>query len=682
MQVVDFTNPAAPAIIASTPDALGGKLQDITLLKVLGSTLTFGADVFFVNGVPIVDVGQPNNPIPRAILNFAGFRDDNGHGIDADFSYVYMTGERGVSDLGTTGDTRLYIGQYNQIIDNGGIPPVVVITFPTTTTTLIQGQTITFSVNATDDVAVASVTLLVDGNVICNLSSPPYQCPYTVPMSATMLTFGATARDFGNNLGTAQNVPVKVIPDPLTTAKGRVVTTSGGTPVPGATVSALGISAITAADGTFSIPGLPTIKGSIVVNAIGVLAGVTLAGSSAPVAPVVGGITTIGDIQVGPKPLITSITPKSALAGTPGVSMTVHGANFTGATFAFTPNISITQPMIAADGASAILSFDLPLASVGTFALVASSPAGTTDTTVTQVDRFTSVDPNSMADTDGDGFQDVIEAVFGTDPLDPSSFPVIPAATETESVAFSVLNAPVTGAGIIETESTTFSLLNAPVTGAGIIETESTTFSVLNSPVTGGLTETESMAFSVLNAPAGTSGILEAESYFSVLNQFKPSAKPAPTQTEVNQGAAPGQSAIPTSPTDPFLDSDGDGLPDWFELLIGTDPFNPDTDGDGLTDYEEVFVYHTNPLLADTDGDGFNDGEEVLFGSDPLDPNSTPFNLKPRAVARHTSTQELAKNSVLKGDTDVTTQARKTSRSKVPFVSRFLVRFAPRRIGN
>jgi hypothetical protein len=84
---------------------------------------------------------------------------------------------------------------------------------------------------------------------------------------------------------------------------------------------------------------------------------------------------------------------------------------------------------------------------------------------------------------------------------------------------------------------------------------------------------------------------------------------------------------------DPFLDTDGDGLPDWFEILIGTNPFNRDTDGDGLTDFEEVFIYHTNPLERDTDGDGFTDGEEVLLGSDPLDPNSTPLSVHKQRLA-------------------------------------------------
>ncbi len=67
------------------------------------------------------------------------------------------------------------------------------------------------------------------------------------------------------------------------------------------------------------------------------------------------------------------------------------------------------------------------------------------------------------------------------------------------------------------------------------------------------------------------------------------------------------------------IDSDGDGLSDAEEAVLGSDPLDPDTDKDGLTDGEEVNLYSTDPLLADTDGDGFSDKEELDFGSDPLD---------------------------------------------------------------
>lgn len=36
------------------------------------------------------------------------------------------------------------------------------------------------------------------------------------------------------------------------------------------------------------------------------------------------------------------------------------------------------------------------------------------------------------------------------------------------------------------------------------------------------------------------------------------------------------------------VDTDGDGIPDASEVLLGTDPMNPDTDGDGLNDLEDT----------------------------------------------------------------------------------------------
>ena len=75
----------------------------------------------------------------------------------------------------------------------------------------------------------------------------------------------------------------------------------------------------------------------------------------------------------------------------------------------------------------------------------------------------------------------------------------------------------------------------------------------------------------------------------------------------------------------PLPDSDGDGIIDALETILGTDPNNPDTDGDGLKDGEEVYIYGTDPLKQDTDGDGYSDGYEVAHGSDPKNPASRPF---------------------------------------------------------
>ncbi|MBT8202988.1 MAG: PD40 domain-containing protein [Acidimicrobiia bacterium] len=68
-------------------------------------------------------------------------------------------------------------------------------------------------------------------------------------------------------------------------------------------------------------------------------------------------------------------------------------------------------------------------------------------------------------------------------------------------------------------------------------------------------------------------------------------------------------------------DTDGDGLDDNEEAVLGTDPANPDTDGDGLADGREIDL-GTDPLDSDTDNDGLDDGTESDLGTDPLDPDT------------------------------------------------------------
>jgi subtilisin family serine protease len=66
------------------------------------------------------------------------------------------------------------------------------------------------------------------------------------------------------------------------------------------------------------------------------------------------------------------------------------------------------------------------------------------------------------------------------------------------------------------------------------------------------------------------------------------------------------------------VDSDADGLTNFEECLLGTNPLDSDTDSDGLSDYEEDQAYNSDPLSADTDGDGLTDGDEVnTHGTDP-----------------------------------------------------------------
>jgi hypothetical protein len=293
---VDITTPTVPVVRSNITDPnLGGFLNDI----VVNGNFALGADVKFFNGIPITDISDPTNLQARAILNFTQ-RDDNGMGLAADGSFVYLVTEHSnIQKFGSIGDSRLYIGQYRALQDLKGIPPTAQIVSPAAGSTVIQGASLSIIVNAADDIAVAAVNFLVNGAVVFTATAPPYQFNFTVPTGITSLTLGANAVDLGGNIGTAQTITVHVIPDPGTLVTGRVILMDS-TPVAGAAVTCLNGTTVSGVGGSFSIPGVATVSGGIFCTASFVKDGQTLRGTTASFAPVAGGTTAVGDLTIRP----------------------------------------------------------------------------------------------------------------------------------------------------------------------------------------------------------------------------------------------------------------------------------------------------------------------------------------------------------------------------------------------
>jgi hypothetical protein len=607
---VDVSNPDQPVLSSSLNSSLGGVPVDIAAF---GNT-AITADNTFGAAVPIINIADPLRPSTVAFWNFQATRGySTSVAVDSSFGYLIIPAT-----------STLRILKYQNIIDTFGVPPTVSITSPLAGTPLVQGQTIYFTATATDDVAVASVSLLVNGQPVFTTSSAPYQLAYTVPSSATMLIFGATAVDYGNNLGVAQNVQVQVTPDPLTTLTGRVIDPSGN-PVSGAAVSALSVSGLTLADGTFTLPGLPTIHGRLSVTAIGTVNGVTLAGFSDPVAPVIGGATNVGTIQIIPKPVITGLKQKGLLAGTTVQNFTITGANLANATFSLWPSINpppITFSAQSANPSGSSVNVTLTVApnTSGAYVIIASNPSGVSDRNSSPSNTFTILsDPNG--DADNDGLSNAQEAQIGTDPLNP----------DTDGDGFSDGVEVATGSDPLNPASTPFT---ARIPGMGF----DTAFSVSNSTGTSGQPMEVDATFSTLNTVSSVGGTkIEIDSLFTTLNTAN-ALTGNPNESEAAFSVNNTASASAISPTAASVkpriqqsnQSAGTSVSSQNQNLIVSLATQVDSDGDGLSDAEEQKL-GTDPNSMDTDGDGYPDGLEVILGSDPLDPRSTP-DIRPPGV--------------------------------------------------
>ncbi|MGI8743082.1 MAG: Ig-like domain-containing protein [Bryobacteraceae bacterium] len=622
------------------------------------------ADVTFGRAVPIINISNPLNPSSVGFWSLQSPGYGSSIAVDLSFGYLIIPG-------------TLQVLKYQNIVDTLGIPPTISITSPVSGTPLIQGQTITFSANATDDVAVSSVNFLVNGLVISTTSSQPYQLSYTVPLNATSLVFGATAVDFGNNVGAAANVTLAVIPDPLTTAKGRVVDSSGD-PVAGATVSVFKQSAISAADGTFSFSGLPTIQGPIAVTARTIINGNSLGGISSALQPILGGVTNVGDIRILPIPFITSINPKSALAG-PVVNITVTGINLTGSTFAFagsgSSQITVSSASINPAGTSANLTLAVNSNAAGRFTLVGTNVAGRGDSTPTvgflpgnspfntisipgsdpngdpDFDGLTNAkeialgtDPLNM-DTDGDGWPDALEVSLGSNPLDPKSVPnPAKGSGYLTSPILSILNNA--NPSIVATgskqyvSSLRFSILNNLNPSIGTVGLKqyvsSLTFSILNNlnpsvGMTGSKQYVSSPAFSMLNALNPSVGMTGSKQYvssptFSVLNALNPSIGGVGTKQYVSSltfSILNGISPAPMTPSQRFVNSLVFSMSNLASASHSGILLTLVHKGAVAARVARPWLFQEDALggpgALDSDHDGISDEDEIRMGTNPYD---------------------------------------------------------------
>ena len=207
-RVVNIANLDAPAIVSGDASFAPRDVE-------LTDGLAFFAEQLFPNVIAYVNIRDPANAVFQGTINLEPLGDYAGTGIAVDGSYAYVTEESYVvsQDFGVSGTTRLFIAQYRMLQDNQGVAPTAAITSPPAGIGVVAGTQVTMSVDASDDVAVAGVNFLVNGQVVASDTTRPYQTTITIPVGGSSVELGATAVDLGNNVGTAQSLTLSVQAD-------------------------------------------------------------------------------------------------------------------------------------------------------------------------------------------------------------------------------------------------------------------------------------------------------------------------------------------------------------------------------------------------------------------------------------------------------------------------------------
>lgn len=210
LRVIDLREPENPVVVGSSSDefALAGVALD--------GPLALTADYFFVNSVPVFNVGG-SAPVYSAQVDFSGapsFRDDDGNGVAVQGGVVYMVGTSGIQDNGVSAyGGGLHIGRYLVQPDDLGVAPRVSIVSPEAGSTAPERASIVVRTDATDDFQVALVQFFLDGVPVSVDTRAPFEATVEVPAGVPSFTLGAVAIDYGGNRGEAEPVVVAIGPD-------------------------------------------------------------------------------------------------------------------------------------------------------------------------------------------------------------------------------------------------------------------------------------------------------------------------------------------------------------------------------------------------------------------------------------------------------------------------------------
>jgi hypothetical protein len=190
-KIINIADPMLPTIVGGDSRFYPSDIE-------LTNGLAFFSDILFVNAVPFVNIVDPENSLFQGVIDIRQFGDRDATGLSLDAGFVY-----------STGSNKLYISQYRVLDDNQGIAPTVDIIAPVDGGVVVENSRILVRVDASDDIAVATVNFSVNGTLVLSDTTRPYEVPITVPNDASSLSILVEAVDFGNNTG--DNVTILTI---------------------------------------------------------------------------------------------------------------------------------------------------------------------------------------------------------------------------------------------------------------------------------------------------------------------------------------------------------------------------------------------------------------------------------------------------------------------------------------
>jgi hypothetical protein len=551
--------------------------------------------------------------------------------------------------------------------------PVVSLTAPDLGLSYLKGQRVTFELAASDLGRVTQVFYRINNiQQPTVLTAAPYQFSIVLPTDAESIVFEALAVDTNGNQGSTGALTVNVIDDPLTTVVGTVVDINS-LPAAGVTLSVHNIEAISQADGSFVITGVPVAPGDITVLANVVIDGVTLIGGSSTVSPVQAGVTDVGQIQLIQDKITVGYFNNRYGTGREYQRLIIEraGMEATQITNLNTFDLS-TIDMLMVDNNNYYLctSGQYYPNRQRIFDWVAAG-----GTLIFHEDRYYS----SFCS----GYNNLLPKVPGTYSANYSGSYIYPWSTANEFASgpggdFTGFNQSpqVYGSVALDSliaEATPLVYNSSPYQGYVVgldypwqqgrvyystVRLESTSTislthtqyapNMLNAMFTRSLPDTDTDGLpdrlEIVNGTnitlADTDGDGMNDAYevrygFDPLvddasGVLDPDADGADNLLESQHGSNPGKfdsdqdglsdgdEILYVLPSDPTMkDTDLDRLHDNVERSYGTDPANRDTDADTIDDGVEVYSYNSNPLLLDSDGDGIGDALEISNGLNP-----------------------------------------------------------------